>query len=61
MLPHVAAVAAVYGDPGGKYAAFLSKTTNGKYKAQSYFFYNQPDAFVSLSGDFVSALTSDNS
>jgi hypothetical protein len=57
VLPHVAAVAAVYGDPAGKYAAFLSKTTNGKYKTQSYFFYDQPDAFVSLSCDFVPALT----
>ncbi|KAJ7492812.1 chondroitin AC/alginate lyase [Mycena latifolia] len=44
VLPHVAAVAAAYGDPTGKYAAFLGQTM-ADYKKKPFFFYNQPEAF----------------
>lgn len=40
LLPHVAAVAAAYGDPKGKYAAFLTKTM-ADYKTRPFWFYNQ--------------------
>ncbi|CAE6455578.1 unnamed protein product [Rhizoctonia solani] len=43
-LPHVAAVAAVYGDPRSKYASYL-KSGNRNYDKKSYWFYNQPAAF----------------
>ncbi|EMD41774.1 hypothetical protein CERSUDRAFT_102168 [Gelatoporia subvermispora B] len=43
IFPHVAAVAAVYGDPKGKYATFLkNKAVN--YKSQPYYFYDQTSA-----------------
>ncbi|EJD51798.1 chondroitin AC/alginate lyase [Auricularia subglabra TFB-10046 SS5] len=38
---HVAAVAAVYGDPDGKYAEFLGRV-DPKYPQSPYFFWNQP-------------------
>jgi hypothetical protein len=41
LYPNVAAVAATYGDPDGKYAAFLAKADN-TYPAQPYFFWDQP-------------------
>lgn len=43
VLPHVAAVAAAYGDPNGKYAAFLQKT-DPNYQAKSYWYYDQTEA-----------------
>jgi hypothetical protein len=41
LYPNVAAVAAKYGDPDGKYAAFLANADN-TYPAQPYFFWDQP-------------------
>ncbi|CAE7073335.1 unnamed protein product [Rhizoctonia solani] len=42
-LPHVAAVAAAYGDPRSRYANYL-KSGNRNYDKKSYWFYNQPAA-----------------
>jgi hypothetical protein len=39
--PAVAAVAPTYGDPNGKYAAFLA-SGDSQYPAQPYFLWNQP-------------------
>jgi hypothetical protein len=44
IFPHVAAVAAVYGDPDLKYATYLQKHAND-YKKERYWLYNQPSAF----------------
>ncbi|KAJ7275236.1 alginate lyase-domain-containing protein [Mycena haematopus] len=44
IFPHVAAVAAAYGDPSGKYAAFLKKM-DSQYENKPYWYYDQPDAF----------------
>lgn len=44
-LPHVAAVAAAYGDPKGKYAAYL-KSGNKNYAKKPFWFYNQPGALM---------------
>lgn len=41
LYPNVAAVAATYGDPTGKYAAFLANADN-QYPAQAYFLWDQP-------------------
>ena len=43
IFPHVAAVAAAYGDPKGKYAAFLQKHISS-YKSQTFWFYDQTAA-----------------
>lgn len=43
LVPHVAAVAAAYGDPTGKYGAFLKKTMQD-YQAKSFWFYDQAPA-----------------
>lgn len=43
IFPHVASVAAAYGDPKGKYAAFLQKNVNN-YKSQPFWFYDQSAA-----------------
>ena len=43
LAPHVAAVAAAYGDPTGKYAKYLAKT-DGAYKSKPYWFFDQPMA-----------------
>lgn len=43
-VPHVAAVAAAYGDPSGKYAAFL-KRIQRNYQQRPYWFYDQSSAF----------------
>ena len=43
IFPHVAAVAAAYGDPKGKYLAFLQNNVNN-YKAQPFWFYDQSSA-----------------
>ncbi|KAL0950992.1 hypothetical protein HGRIS_007737 [Hohenbuehelia grisea] len=40
VLPHVAAVAAAYGDPTGKYAAFMRKL-RPDYQRQPFWFYDQ--------------------
>ncbi|KAJ6509336.1 chondroitin AC/alginate lyase [Mycena vitilis] len=48
-LPHVAAVAAVYEDPDGKYADFMSQTMSN-YQKQPFWYYNQPDAFTEAPG-----------
>lgn len=44
MYPHVAAIAAAYGDPIGRYATALRKSPDS-YKQQPYWFYDQPAAF----------------
>lgn len=41
LYPNVAAVAATYGDPNGKYASFLAQADN-QYPAESYFLWDQP-------------------
>jgi hypothetical protein len=41
LYPNVAAVGAVYGDPSGKYAAFL-KSKDDAYVGEAYFLWNQP-------------------
>lgn len=38
--PHVAAIAAAYGDPNGKYAKFLERTIPN-YQSSPFFFYDQ--------------------
>ena len=43
IFPHVAAVSAAYGDPKGKYAAFLQKHDIG-YTGQPFYFYDQTAA-----------------
>ena len=43
IIPHVAAVAAAYGDPKGKYAAFLQKH-QPDYAAQPFWYYDQAAA-----------------
>lgn len=43
IFPHVAAVAAAYGDPDEKYANFL-QTHNSKYKSGRYWLYDQAPA-----------------
>ncbi|KAJ7783569.1 chondroitin AC/alginate lyase [Mycena maculata] len=47
--PHAAAVSAAYGDPTGKYAAFLGRECP-QYRSQSYFFYDQPGALPNAPG-----------
>ena len=44
IFPHVAAVAAAYGDPSGKYDKFL-KAKDKDYGKAPYYFYNTPKAF----------------
>ncbi|KAI0348647.1 chondroitin AC/alginate lyase [Trametopsis cervina] len=43
LFPHVAATAAAYGDPSGKYAFFLQKK-NPNYKSNPFYFYDQTAA-----------------
>ncbi|KAI0374285.1 chondroitin AC/alginate lyase [Pilatotrama ljubarskyi] len=43
IFPHVAAVAAAYGDPKGKYAAFLQKKESD-YASQPFWYYDQSGA-----------------
>jgi hypothetical protein len=43
IFPHVAAIAAAYGDPKGKYAAFLQKNSPN-YKSQPFWFFDQSAA-----------------
>ncbi|QRV90823.1 alginate lyase [Ceratobasidium sp. AG-Ba] len=49
-LPHVAAVAAVYGDPQGKYAQYL-KNGNRNYPKKPFWFYDQPAAVSRGAGE----------
>ena len=51
LYPPVAAVASIYGDPDGKYAAFLANGEN-TYPDDPYFLWNQP-----LSDSGLSAAT----
>ncbi|KAI0778069.1 chondroitin AC/alginate lyase [Trametes elegans] len=46
IFPHVAAVAAAYGDPKGKYAAFLKKQ-DSNYANEPFWFYDQSSALPS--------------
>lgn len=43
IFPHIAAISAAYGDPSGKYAAFLKKH-DPNYQSKTYWFYDQPEA-----------------
>lgn len=43
VFPHVAAIAAAYGDAGGKYSNFL-RQHNSDYQRQRYWLYDQPSA-----------------
>lgn len=43
ILPHVAAVAAAYGDPKGKYEAFM-KNNMATYQSKPFWFYDQTAA-----------------
>jgi len=45
LIPHVAAVAAAYGDPKGKYQKFLNKYM-GDYQTKPFWFYNQAQALT---------------
>ncbi|KAI5117626.1 hypothetical protein M0805_001269 [Coniferiporia weirii] len=45
IFPHVAAVAAAYGDPDGTYTAYLKKTDKD-FNVAPYYFYNQPGALT---------------
>lgn len=47
--PHVASAAAAFGDPSGKYAAFLSRMCPG-YQSKPFWFYDQPGALKNASG-----------
>ena len=59
LAPHVAAVAAAYGDPDGKYATWLSSSDNTGDEGlqQSWRFYDNPSAFYCspASGDTTSS------
>jgi hypothetical protein len=46
ILPHVAAVAAAYGDPKGQYADFMKKTMSD-YQSKSFWLYDQTGALPS--------------
>ena len=46
LVPHVAAIAAAYGDPVGKYAAFMGRTMRN-YEEKPFWFYDQVSAFRS--------------
>lgn len=46
IVPHVASIAAAYGDPKGKYAAFMKKTLSD-YQSKSFWFYDQIVALAS--------------
>ncbi|EJD00425.1 chondroitin AC/alginate lyase, partial [Fomitiporia mediterranea MF3/22] len=45
IFPHIAAVAAAYGDPNGKYASYL-RQRDERYQVSPYYFYDQPGALV---------------
>jgi hypothetical protein len=52
ILPHVLVADAVYGDPDGKYAAFIKQWSPSKepYQEQPWWFYDQRAAFQSSPG-----------
>lgn len=50
LYPPMAAVASMYGDEGGRYAAFLAKADPG-YAAEPYFLWNQPLAGGTVVGN----------
>jgi len=52
LYPNVAAVAAVYGDPGGRYAAFL-KSKDARYPLEAYFLWDQPLSDSGLSSSLT--------
>lgn len=58
LYPNIAAVAAKYGDPDGKYAAFLAKAEGNAYVEDANFYWNQP---FSDSGFDVAGATASNS
>ena len=43
IVPHVAAIAAAYGDPKGKYKSFLQSKASG-YKSEAWYFFDQTAA-----------------
>jgi len=45
--PHVAAVAAAYGDPDGIYDSFL-KVKDPNYQGSPFYFYDQPEAYTKV-------------
>ncbi|EPQ60850.1 chondroitin AC/alginate lyase [Gloeophyllum trabeum ATCC 11539] len=49
LAPHVAAVAAAYGDPSGKYAAFLRRIVPD-YQGQPFWYYDQAQALPNSPG-----------
>ncbi|KAF8633931.1 hypothetical protein AX15_001115 [Amanita polypyramis BW_CC] len=48
IIPHVLAVAAAYGDPHGKYAAFLKRV--GNYENKASWLYDQPEGVRRIRG-----------
>lgn len=54
LYPSIAAVAATYGDPTGKYAGFLAQADN-TYPADPYFFWDQPFSDSNLAAATPSA------
>ncbi|KAF7972126.1 hypothetical protein HWV62_18848 [Athelia sp. TMB] len=57
LYPNIAAVAATYGDPTGKYASWLAQADN-TYPAQAYFFWDQPFSDSNLAAATPSASAS---
>ena len=49
IVPHMAVVAAVYGDPGGKYSKFMARV-QPEYDGKAWFLWNQRLCFTSASG-----------
>ena len=47
--PLISAVGSVYGDPDGKYAAFLQRV-QANYKSKTFTFYDDPAAFLTAPG-----------
>jgi len=45
LVPHIASVAAAYGDPVGKYASFMKKI-QPEYQSKPFWFYDQTAALV---------------
>ena len=45
LIPHLAAISAVYGDPDGAYKAFMMKNMPD-YQEQAFWFFDQPSAFT---------------
>ena len=45
IFPHIAAIAAAYGDPAGAYMAYLKKM-DSNFMTAPYYYYNQPAALT---------------